>query len=135
VTDQEARRKKTIAIVAAVAVTMGLAGLAFYLGDWAHDTRSTLLHEGRLRRLVEAKPKEDQVVAALEQEGMRPVAAARVPVDVATLAARWGGPNHDQIIDTGAKAALTRAFAGDGFNYILYFDDGGTLIGFTFVGG
>jgi hypothetical protein len=135
VTDQDDRRKRAVAITGAAAVTAALVALALYLGGWAHETRRTSLHEARLQHLVDAKPHEDQVMAALEQEGMRAVEKARTPVDVATLASHWGGPHYDAVVDAGSAAALTRAFTGSGYTYILYFDKSGTLIGFTFVGG
>jgi len=123
--------KRAIALAVAVAVTAVMLLLALYLGDWARRTRSHLLHQGRLERLLEKKPHEGQVVAALEQEGMRGVAMARTETELDDAAQRWGGSAREVVRAEGRRSARTRVFLKDDLVYFVYFDEPGVMRAFT----
>jgi hypothetical protein len=125
------RLKRAVAFVVAVAFTALLVGLALWLGAWARRTRSDGLHRGRLERLLEKKPLEDQVTRGLEDEGMRAVGVAHTPEERAVLAERWGGTRRDAVVEDGRPWATTRAFATDDIVYFIHFDAHGTMRAFT----
>jgi hypothetical protein len=123
--------KRAIAFAVAAVVTAALVGLALYLGSWAYQTRKGTFHHGRLKHLLDQKPAPDQVVAAFEAEGMRVVGIAGGE-GVPELAGRWGGPVRDTILAQAARASVVYVFAGEGYVYFVFFDQG-KMVDFTFV--
>jgi hypothetical protein len=123
--------KRAIAFAVAAVVTAALVGLALYLGSWAYQTRKATIHHERLKHLLEQKPSQDQVVAALEAEGMRTEGIAGGE-GVRELAERWGAASRDTILAQAAKATVVYVFAGDGYVYFVFFDQG-KMVDFTFV--
>jgi hypothetical protein len=130
-TEPDGPPKRAIAFGAATVVTAVLVALALYLGHWAYQTRSGTIHHGRLQRMLEQKPTPDQVVAGLEAEGMRTEGIAGGD-GVKELADRWGGRHRDAILAQAARAAVVYVFAGDGYVYFVFFDQG-KMVDFTFV--
>ena len=126
-------RKRTVAIVGAVAVTAGIAALALHLGHWAYKSKNAAMHQRRLERLLSLKPHVRQVVAAFEQEGTRPLAVARTPEELAAAADRWAGPRRDETVAEGSRRSSTRVFSAGDVRYFVYFDESGTMNGFTLV--
>jgi hypothetical protein len=133
VSDDEPKEppKRAIAFAVAALVTAALVGLALYLGSWAYNARKTTIHLERLKHMLEQKPTPDQVVAGLEAEGMRTEGIAGGE-GVRELAEHWGGAARDTILAQAAKASVVYAFAGDGYVYFVFFDQG-KMVDFTFV--
>ena len=127
--------KRAIAMAVASVITAGLVGLSFYLGGWAYATRAQSFHEGRLQQVLARKPSEEQVLTGLKQEGMREVAAARRADEVVAAADGWAGDRRGDVLAQSSRAAVTRVLAApdDDVAYFLYFDEAGTMIGFTYV--
>jgi hypothetical protein len=125
------RRKRTIAVVGALAVTAGIALLALYIGHLAYEGRKNAMHQRRLERVLSAKPHVSQVVAGLADEKAEPLATARTPAELEAAAERWGGSRRAEILAEGARATSTRVFAAGDVRYFLYFDARGVMTGFT----
>jgi hypothetical protein len=116
----------------AVVITAGLALLSMRLGSWAYKTRRDLIHERRLERLLEKKPIETQVMAGLAQEGAQDLGVARHPDELRALAKR-AGPKAGTVAREGTRWPTTRLVTVGGVLYFLYFDERGTMTGFTLV--
>ena len=105
-------RRRGLFLGAAVVVTILLGGLAFWLGSWGFEYRRQSLHNGRLRRLRERKPRMDQVVEGLRDEGSPLVAS---PADEGALraeAAARGKSKAAEVIEKGGPQLrdLVRSF-------------------------
>src|SRR5688572_19856253 len=104
-TPERSTRHRVVILVVALLATAGMLALALRLGSWGYDTRSALLHEKRLRTLVEKEPSLEQATEALlRYEGMTQESA--------------GGTEFPQ-----GRCATTRAFTGNGYRYVLCFDE------------
>jgi hypothetical protein len=101
-------RQRLVIVALALVITAGLLTLALRLGSWGYDTRSGLLHERRLRNLVEKKPSIEQATEALQAEHMTP------------------GPASGKEFPEG-RCTATRAFAGKGYRYVLCVDETGVV--------
>ena len=126
-------RPRLAIFAAAVALTAGVAYLAFLLGAWGFNTRRYGQHEGRLRKLLLATPKLDQVVQAFEDEGSRLVAAASGPRELEKAAAQHAGPAAPAVVEKGARWPQARVFAAGDMTYFIFFDADGTMRDYTFV--
>jgi hypothetical protein len=127
------RGKRAAVIASAILGTSLLVGLAMSLGSWGFRYRNASLHEGRLERLVERRPRIEQVVAALLEEGATPIAAATGEAELRRLAEGHGGPRGAEIVEKGRRHARTRAFRAGDAVYVLYFDADGVLRDFTCI--
>jgi hypothetical protein len=125
---------KRLAILAAsLLLTLLAAYAAFMLGGWGFDTRRFSQHEGRLQRLVAQAPRLDQVVAGLENEGSRLLAAPRDEGELRRRASEWGKGKSGEIVEKGRRWPQTRVFRAGDMVYFLYFDGAGVMRDFTCV--
>ena len=115
------------------AITAAIAGLAFYLGAWAFDTKRHAIHDTRLRHLVEKGALLDQVVRGLEAEGSPLVAAPHDPAELRRAASERGRQRAPEILDKGARFAETRVFVAGDMVYFIYFDAAGVMKDYTCV--
>ncbi|HVR71926.1 MAG TPA: hypothetical protein VMT87_13875 [Vicinamibacteria bacterium] len=120
-------------LAAAVAITAAMAYLAFLLGAWGFDTRRYGQHEGRLRKLLLANPRLDQVVEAFQAEKSSLVASARGPRELDEAAARWAGDRRSAVVAKGARWPQARVFAAGDMVYFIFFDEAGVMRDFALV--
>ena len=126
-------RRRLVFLALAVAITALLASLALFLGAWGFDYRRYSQHNGRLQRLLALKPRMDQVVEGLEDEGSRLVASPQDEPSLRVEAARRGGAKASEVIEQGRRFRHTRVFLAGDMVYFIYFDDAEIMRGFTCV--
>ncbi len=125
--------KRLVVIVGGLGGTALILWAVLMLGSWGYDTRRMSIHNARLTRLVEKKPRIELVTAGLEQEGSPLVASPRGEAELRRAAAEWGDGRAAEVLAKSPRFAATRVFqAGDAI-YFLYFDEGGVLRDFTCV--
>lgn len=129
----EGRLNRAAILTASVAITVGVAYLAFLLGAWGFNTRRYGQHEGRLRKLLLASPRLEQVVQAFEEEGSPLVAAPAGPRELEKVAAELAGPQARLVVEKGARWPQTRVFAAGDMLYFVFFDEAGVMRDFAFV--
>jgi hypothetical protein len=129
----EGRLNRAAILTASVAITAGVAYLAFLLGAWGFNTRRYGQHEGRLRKLLLANPRLEQVVQAFEEEGSPLVAAPADPRELEKVAAELAGPQARVVVEKGARWPQTRVFAAGDMVYFIFFDEAGVMRDFVFV--
>jgi hypothetical protein len=129
----EGRVNRAAILIASVAITAGVAYLAFLLGAWGFNTRRYSQHEGRLRKLLLANPRLELVVQAFEEEGSPLVAAPASPRELEKVAAEWAGPQAQLVVEKGARWPQTRVFAAGDMVYFIFFDEPGVMRDFVFV--
>jgi len=125
--------KRAGILIASVAITAGVAYLAFLLGAWGFNTRRYAQHEGRLAKLLLATPRLPQVVQAFEEEGSPLVASAAGPRELEKVAAERAGATKDEVMDKGARWAQTRVFLAGDMVYFIFFDREGVMRDYAFV--
>ena len=130
--DERGPSRAAIFVVSA-AITAGVAYLAFLIGAWGFDTRRYSQHDGRLRKLVLAKPRLDQVTQALEDEGSPLVASPASPRELEQVAAKWAGSKVPEVVEKGTRWGVTRVFVAGDMVYFLFFDREGVLRDFSYV--
>lgn len=129
----EGRLNRAAILTASVAITAGVAYLAFLLGAWGFNTRRYGQHEGRLRKLLLASPRLEQVVQAFEEEGSPLVTAPADPRELEKVAAELAGPQAPLVVEKGARWPQTRVFAAGDMVYFIFFDEAGVMRDFAFV--
>ena len=128
---EDAGPNRLAILAVSVALTAGVAYLAFLLGAWGFDTRRFSQHERRMQKVLLAKPRVDQVVRGLEDEGSPLIASATGPRELDVVAARYAGERSDAVVERGAGAAQTRVFRAGDMIYFVFFDEGGVMNGFS----
>jgi hypothetical protein len=121
------RRKRVVIVTGSLAVTALFAWLAFMLGTWGFEARNYVQHQQRLRNLVAKKPRLEQVVQALTEEGSPPVASPASEAELARLAREKGGARAAEILEKGRRWPQTRVFRAGSMLYFLFFDADGVL--------
>jgi len=129
----EGRLNRAGIVIASVAITTGVAYLAFLLGAWGFNTRRYSQHEGRLKRLLLATPRLPQVVQAFEEEGSPLVASPAGPQELEKVAAERAGPQARLVVEKGTRWPQTRVFAAGDMVYFIFFDEAGVMRDFAFV--
>jgi hypothetical protein len=126
-------RRRALFLAASVLVTTALAGVAFWLGSWGFDYRRDSLHNGRLRRLLERKPRMDQVVEALRDEGSPLVASPEGDAALRAEAVGRGRTKAAEVLEKGRRFRHTRVFLAADMVYFIFFGDDGVMGDFTCV--
>jgi hypothetical protein len=116
-----------------LALTGLLLYLALLLGGWGFDTRRYAQHAARLRNLLARAPRLEQVVAGLEAEGSRQVAAPEGEAALRRIARERAGLRADEVVRKGLRWKATRVFVASDMVYFIYFDDDGLMRDFTCV--
>ena len=110
-----------------MAVTALTLSLALGLGSWAYRHRRGSLHEGRLRRLLEAKPTSWQVSEALRAEGAMEVEVPPTDDQLRRLATQWSPGSADDVVARRRQWHELRIYGLPDVLYFLYFDGEGVL--------
>ena len=125
--------RRTLILGGAALVSLAALALALLMGAWAFEFRRLSLHEGRLKRLVEAKPTVMAASQALREEGWTTVAAE---VEDATLAKLFGSDPPPRVAEVRTKRArwpTARVFANADLVYVLYFAENGKVADFSLI--
>jgi hypothetical protein len=130
---EEGRRARAAILMASMAITAAVAYLAFLIGAWGFDTRRYGQHEVRLRKLLLANPRLDQVVEAFEAEGSPLVASTTGTGELERVAAERAGVKKAEVVGKGARWPQARVFAAGDMVYFIFFDDRGVMRDFVFV--
>lgn len=130
---EEDRPPRAAILVASMAITAGVAYLAFLLGAWGFDTRRYGQHDARLRKLLLASPRLDQVVQAFEAEGSPLVASASGPRELERVAAEHAAGKKAEVVGKGARWPEVRVFAAGDMVYFIFFDEAAVMRDFAFV--
>ena len=132
----EADRKKDLLVVAgSIAVTAALLGLLFSLGSWAYQHRRWTLHERRLSKALQERPRSSDIAQALLAEpGAQELAAPREE-DLNAFVAQWSPPHVEQVLAKRRAAREIRVFAVGGMVYFLFFDEEGRLSSYVLMPG
>jgi hypothetical protein len=130
----EGDRKKTLLVAAgSIAVTAALLALLFSLGSWAYQHRRWTLHERRLDKALQKRPRSDEIAQALLAEGgAREIAAPREG-ELAAFVARRSPPHVEQVLAKRRAAREMRVFALGGMVYFLFFDEEGRFSSYVLV--
>ncbi|HET7291454.1 MAG TPA: hypothetical protein VFM88_03420 [Vicinamibacteria bacterium] len=116
-----------------LAATALLLAVALSLGSWGYKYRRSLFHRGRLERLLELRPADEQVRAGLEGEGGRILARATTAAELAAAAARFTPELQGEVVSAGARASETTFFSVGEMVYVVFFDGEGKMSGFRLV--
>jgi hypothetical protein len=130
---EEDRPPRAAILVASMAITAGVAYLAFLLGAWGFDTRRYGQHDARLRKLLLANPHLDQVVEAFEAEGSPLVASTSVPRELEGVAAEKAAEKKAEVVAKGGRWPQARVFAAGDMLYFIFFDEKGVMRDYTLV--
>jgi hypothetical protein len=127
------RASRAAFLLGGVAVTGILVYLALGLGAWGFDYRRYSQHNGRLARLLAKQPQLAQVVAGLQDEGSRLLAAPEGEAPLRAEAARSGGAKAGEVVEKGRRWPRARVFLAGDMVYFIYFDEAGRMRDFTCV--
>ncbi len=119
--------------VAALITVGGIVG-ALWLGAWAFETRSQLIHQRRLDNLLTHAPTLEQVDEALRNEGALPLGTADDAASLGALAERHAGAQAAGVVAAGRSHARTRAYAVADRIYFVHCDARGVMRAFSLVG-
>jgi hypothetical protein len=118
-------------LTASVALTAGVAYLAFLLGAWGFNTRRYSQHERRMQKVLLARPNLDQVTRGLEDEGSALIATARGSRELERVAAEYAGERARAVVEKGEGSAETRVFRAADMIYFVFFDQAGVMRGYA----
>jgi hypothetical protein len=124
-TEDHPAARRAVILGLSVLLSLSALGLALWLGAWAFAYRRHSLHEGRLARMVEARPTVTQVTAGLQNEGMTLVATDAAD---ATLQRLFGASAMLRAVDVRTKRERwpsARVFSNADLVYVVFFRDDG----------
>jgi hypothetical protein len=130
---EEKGPNRALILAASVVITVGVAYLALLIGAWGFDLRRYSQHDGRLRKLLLAAPRLEQVVQALEEEGSPLLAAPAGTRELERVAAERAGAKAREVVEKGTRWGQTRVFVAGDMIYFLFFDKDGVMRDFTYV--
>jgi hypothetical protein len=125
--------RRAVILGGAALVSLAILALALLMGAWAFEFRRLSLHEGRLKRLVEAKPTVVVASQGLRDEGWTLLAAE---LGDATLAKVFGDQPPPRVAEVRTKRSrwpTARVFGNGDLVYVLYFADDGKVADFSLV--
>ena len=125
--------RRTLILGGATIVSLAALALALLMGAWAFEFRRMSLHEGRLKRLIEAKPTVSVASQALTNEGWT---AAAVEIGDATLLRLFPDVPPPRVAELRAKRArwpIARVFTNGDLVYVLYFAEDGKIADFSLI--
>jgi hypothetical protein len=124
--------RRVLITLAALLVSGGLLWLALAIGAVGYGTRTAGLTEGRLRGLLEKRPRADLVTQAFEDEGTSLLGSARGAEQLRRLA-RLAGRDAPRIQAAGEAFSETRAFRAGELVYFVFFDAEGVMAGYAWA--
>ena len=127
------RPSRPLVFGAAALITVGGIAGALYLGAWAFETRSQLMHQRRLARLLTHAPTLEQVDQALRDEGTLPLGGADDAAGLQALAERHAGARAASVEAAGREHRHTRAYAAGDMVYFVHYDGKRVMRAFSLV--
>jgi hypothetical protein len=134
ISDEKRAAKKHLVFGVTVGLTLAAIGLAIalYLGTVGYDVRRSLLHEARLKGVLEEEPTLYQVTVGLEEKAPL-VASPQNEEELERWIARYGDQKKEEILEKGRQWPMTRIFDAGDMIYFIYFDDEQIMRDFTYV--
>jgi hypothetical protein len=129
----EKRSKKKILLLMSAGLVLTGIGLtaALIFGGYYYEYRRSVLHERRLRGILEQEPTLYQVTEGLREKA--PLVASPGSVEeLEKLASKWPS-KRDEIIEKGTRWPITRVYDAGDMIYFIYFDDKEIMRDFTYV--
>ena len=120
-------------LAGALAATLAILTLAFWLGSASFDMRRYRLHYQRLAKVMQEKPDSDRLTRGLEAEGSRLAATAKSAAEEERLASERGKERLAEIRDKAARYPELRLYEASDMLYFIYFDEAGVMRDFTLV--
>jgi len=132
--DEKEATKKRLVFGITVGLTLAAIGLviALYLGTLGYDVRRSLLHEARLKGVLEEEPTLYQVTVGLEEKAPL-VASPQNAEELGQWIAKYGDQKREEILEKGRQWPITRIFDAGDMTYFIYFDDEQIMRDFTYV--
>lgn len=121
------RRKRLVVVAGSLALTALFAWLAFMLGGWGFDTRRFMQHDQRLRELVKKKPRLEQVVQGLNDEGSPLLGAPGNEAELSRLIPSRASARAAEVLEKARRWPQVRVHRAGDMLYFLYFDADGIL--------
>ena len=134
ISDEKEATKRILVYGITVGLSLAAIGLviALYLGTIGYDVRRTLLHEARLKGVLQEEPTLHQVTVGLEEKAPL-VASPESEKELQEWIARYGGQKKEEILDKGGQWPITRVFDAGDMIYFIYFDEEQIMRDFTFI--
>ena len=120
-------------VAGALAVTLGIVALAFWLGSASFDVRRYRLHHDRLGKVLGERPDADRLTRGLEAEGSPLLVTAVSASDKQRATAERGGALAAEIRAKAARYPELRVYQASDMMYFVYFDAEGLMRDFTCV--
>jgi hypothetical protein len=125
--------RRTVILGSAAIVSLAALAVVLLLGAWAFEFRRLSLHEGRLKRLVEAKPTVSIASQGITNEGWTTLA---IDVEDGTLSRLFGDEPPPRVSEVRTKRTLwptARVYGNDDLVYVLYFGGDGKAADFSLI--
>jgi hypothetical protein len=134
ISDEKQATKKRHVFGITVGLTLAAIGLviALYLGTVGYDVRRSLLHEARLKGVLEEEPTLYQVTVGLEEKAPL-VASPQNEGELEQWIAKYGGQKREEILEKGRQWPITRVFDAGDMIYFIFFDEEQIMRDFTYV--
>jgi hypothetical protein len=120
-------------VAGALAVTLGIVALAFWLGSASFDVRRYSQHNQRLGKVLRERPDADRLTRGLAAEGSPLLVTAVSASDKQRATAEHGGARAAEIRDKAARYPELRVYRAGDMLYFVYFDQEGLMRDFTCV--
>ncbi|MGH9463609.1 MAG: hypothetical protein ACRD1X_20585 [Vicinamibacteria bacterium] len=134
ISDEKQATKKRLVFGITVGLTLAAIGLviALYLGTLGYDVRRSLLHEARLKGVLEEEPTLYQVTVGLEEKAPL-VASPQNEGELEQWIAKYGDQKREEILEKGREWPITRIFDAGDMIYFIYFDEEQIMRDFTYI--
>jgi len=132
--DEKEAKKKILVFGVTVGLALAAIGLviALYLGTVGYDVRRVLLHEARLRGVLQEEPTLYQIVVGLEEKAPL-VGSPEREEELEEWIAQYGDQKKEEILEKGRQWPITRVFDAGDMIYFIYFDEKEIMRDFTYV--
>ena len=120
-------------VAGALAVTLGILALAFWLGSASFDVRRYSQHNERLGKVLRERPEADRLTRGLEAEGSPLLLTATSASEKERAAAERGAARAAEIREKAARHSELRVYQAGDMLYFVYFDQEGLMRDFTCV--
>ena len=134
ITEENETKKKILAFGVTAGLILAIIGLviALYLGTVGYDVRRTLLHEARLKGVLQEEPTLYQVTVGLREKAPL-VASPRSQEELEEWIARYGDQKKAEILEKGNEWPVTRIFDAGDMIYFIFFDEAGVMRDYALV--
>jgi hypothetical protein len=119
--DERPAARRAVFLGVAVLASLGMLGLALFLGAWAFAYRHDSLHAGRLSRMLEERPAEARVRAGLAAEGMEEVASDASDETLLRVAGPRAAERAGEVRSKRGRYPAARLYARADLVYVVFY--------------